>query len=121
VLGGIALMAASDAVPSSSDTRPDLNGAQAEQQQLPSGATAAHGRSGGVAVAIMSSLTFAIYKVLFKQIVGDVSSTTETMRVLGNMGLWCALHRTTQHSAQRTATAASHSVPQTHTPGSLFA
>lgn len=44
----------------------------------------------GVAIAIISSLTFAAYKVLFKHIVGDVSSSMDTLRVLGAVGLWYA-------------------------------
>lgn len=50
---------------------------------------AANGQHGaGVAIAVVSSVTFAVYKVLFKHIVGDISSTMDTMRVLGAVGLW---------------------------------
>ena len=70
VLGGIALMASGP--DPSSDT---------------SGGPPIGSRSVGVALAVVSSVTVAVYKVLFKHIVGDVTTTVETLRVLGAMGL----------------------------------
>jgi drug/metabolite transporter (DMT)-like permease len=87
VLFGIALMAVGEeqttpgaATVASNDTA----SAAALLQQGP-----AEGQHGvGVAIAILSSLTFAVYKVLFKHIIGDLTSTMDTLRVLGAVGLW---------------------------------
>jgi drug/metabolite transporter (DMT)-like permease len=87
VLFGIGLMAVGEqqtvpkaGVVASNDTA----SAATLLQQGPAGGQ--HGV--GVAIAILSSLTFALYKVLFKHIVGDLSSTMDTLRVLGAVGLW---------------------------------
>jgi drug/metabolite transporter (DMT)-like permease len=91
VLLGIALMALGDQQPApdaaAADTAPAAAAAAAAAE--PGTAHSAHGT--GVAVAVLSSATFAVYKVLFKHIVGDVSSTTDTLRILGALGLWCVL------------------------------
>ena len=87
VLIGIALMAVGerDSVsgPGAGASNDTVSAAALVQQGSANGQ---HGA--GVAIAVVSSVTFAVYKVLFKHIVGDVSSTIDTMRVLGAVGLW---------------------------------
>lgn len=88
VLFGIALMAVGEQQYAPDPAAVTSSNGNASAAVLSQNGPAGSQHGMGVVVAILSSTIFAVYKVLFKRVVGDLSSTMDTLRVLGAVGMW---------------------------------